>query len=279
MSRKPPPRGFAYPVDDEVTDVGIAASEPAFPAWDDESTLPGRPHDQDQFEVSGAAAKSVVLNPVAPEVSPGRWRERAFVPREQLPREEIIGRVEDAVTMLAIQRGDVGTMRTALKEGLLPLLQQAMEHAGGDGIDAHLMRFADVRARPARATLLTRLVANLERVNRASQPKALLDAAVEIAQTVRAALEAEAPRRLSLQLLEHEYEGRIDVATFLSILLSSNEELEVRTGNVSRTLESLRAQLRALPGASPEGLMSNFARLKLEKQVLESELSRRRAGR
>ncbi|MGA9523562.1 MAG: hypothetical protein WBV82_19020 [Myxococcaceae bacterium] len=289
MARKPPLYSELSPPDDEPTELGLALPvdsddpgpiEPeAWPGdWEDEPTHPGHPHDEDLFEDSVVGSKSVVLNPIAPEVSSGRWRERAYVPRSQLSTEDIVAGIEEAVTLAATQRGDVADVRKVLKQQLLPLLQQAVEQAGGDGIDAFLMRQANLPY-SVREPLLARLVAQMDRVNQASQSKALIDSAVKLAAIVRASLDAPTVRRLSLRSLEQEFDGRIDVATFLSVLFSSDTEVEAKIGNVTRTVESLRTQLRSLPGASPEGLMSNFARLKLEKQVLEAELDRRRSGR
>ncbi len=279
MARKPPLYSELPPLEDEPTELGLALPAEELPVdWDDEPTNPGHPHEEDLFEDSAAGSRSVVLNPAAPEVSSGRWRERAYVPRNQLPSGDVITGIEEAVALAAMQRSDVAVVRTALKQRLLPLLQQAVEQAGGDGIDAFLMRQADLPY-SLREPLLARLVAQMDRVNQASRPKALIDAAARLTTLVRASLEGPRVRRLSLRSLEQEFEGRIDVGTFLSVLFSSDAELEVQLGHVARTVESLRTQLRSLPGASPEGLMSNFARLKLEKQLIEAELGRRRAGR
>jgi hypothetical protein len=83
------------------------------------------------------------------------------------------------------------------------------------------------------------------------------------------------PARVSLRSLERELEERVDLETLLATVLASKALLELRARQVEETLESLRAQLRQMPGTQPEGMLWNFTRLKAEKTLIAAERQRR----
>lgn len=308
MSRKnpPAPRPDPAPFDDETTEIGEGLGDGLFdaeglppedlegledfPEDEDEKTIPGYPLGGDLFEDSRVES-AVVLDPrsttqgrysavrAAPEVSQGPWRERAFIPRGVVPKEQILEGIEQALQIAAIQKGSLDRVRIALRAELMPNLRQAVEQAGGDGLDGWLSRLLDPPGKAARDPLLQTLAAQMGRFGRADTSEALLAEVRALAQTVKKALFNPAAKKLSLEQLEDELEGRLEVDTLLGILFALDPELEKQREQVARTLESLRMQLRGLPGSSPEGLMWNFTRLKVEQKVIEAEQKRRTALR
>src|SRR4051812_6999968 len=101
--------------DDELTEMGFPEGDDGLGDinFDDLDNLEGVPLDQnegtgrhiverDSFEDSQVHTdvKKRILaqkRQTAPEVSQGPWRERAFVPRGTLPREDILSGVENAL--------------------------------------------------------------------------------------------------------------------------------------------------------------------------------------
>ena len=75
--------------------------------------------------------------------------------------------------------------------------------------------------------------------------------------------------------MERELEGKVEIHELLKILFSDDEELIARLEEIGHTMETIRGQLKSMPGAKPDGMYSNFTRLKAEARVLSAELSRR----
>jgi hypothetical protein len=94
-----------------------------------------------------------------------------------------------------------------------------------------------------------------------------------VIETVRLALEAPSP--VSLKALSKDLEGKIDLEVLLGVVLSSDEALTAREAQVTVSLDSLRAQLKQMPGHAPEGMLWNFARLKAERDLILAERRRR----
>lgn len=305
MARKnPPSQHLPVPIDDEPTEIGegmfgdedMPMDDLAFEdledlPMDDERTSPGYPMDVDSFEDSQVDSPSrVVLDPrtqitgrfrnpilAAQEASQGPWRDRAFIPRGVVPREQVLESMEQALQIAAMQRGNLDRVRAALRAELMPLLRQAIEQAGGDGFDAWLATLVAPPGKAGKAgkdPLLWQVAQHIERFNRAATPQALLAESKKLVETVKKALFAPSLKKLSLRFLEEEFEGRIDVDTLLAILFCTDEELDKRRQQVERTLDNMRIQMRGLPGSS-DGLMWNFSRLKVEKRVIEAEQGRR----
>jgi hypothetical protein len=95
--------------------------------------------------------------------------------------------------------------------------------------------------------------------------------------TVQRVLGFEKPRKLSFKALERELEGKLEVDELLLIAVSDDSELTRRLKEIGGTMESLRDQLKKRPGKQPDGMFSNFVRLKAEVRVLDAELRRRGA--
>jgi hypothetical protein len=302
MSRKsphPPPSTELF--DDEATEFGPPGDDDGlapedvdyddleFPPEDDERTIPGVPLDLDTFEDSSVHHRQVVLdpgnasgtgrfrnpNPLAPLPSQGAWRERGFSPRGVVPREQVATSLDEALQIAAMQRGPLEKVRAALRAELVPLILQVMEQAGGDGLDAWLSRLVMPPGRPAKDPLLAQLTTHMLRFGAASHKEALLAEAGALCATAKKALFSPGARRISLKVLEDEFEGKLEVATLLSIAFCSDTELAQRVTDVERSLDSMRAQLRGFGGGSPTGLMWNFSRMKIEKRLAEAEQKRR----
>lgn len=305
MARKnPPTEPLDLDLDDEATEIGEGLFGDDVPlddvnfddleglAFDDERTNPGFPLDVDSFEDSQVGQPSgVVIDPrrqvtgtgrnpmlMAQEVSQGPWRERAFIPRGVVPREQIVSSMDQALQIAAMQKGNLERVRAALRAELMPLLRQVIEQAGGDGFDTWVARLVAPPGKPGKDNLLWVIAQHMERFNRAPDQEALLAEAKKLLQTVKKAFAVPGLKRLSLKLLEEELEGRIEVDAMLSILFLGDEDLEKRKQQVDRTLDSMRLQMRGM-GGTPEGLMSNFSRLKVEKRVVEAEQQRRTSPR
>lgn len=268
------------PEEDYLTGTGLEDEDP----FDDEPTVTGL--NQDTFEVSKVSSR-VVLDPrshgtdrlrlgaATHEATQGGWRERTFVPRGVVPREQLLLGMQQAVQIAAGQKGKLLRIRIALRAELMPLLRQAVEQAGGDGLDAWLQKLTAPTGPPAKDPFLGQLALHMQRFNAALTQPALMEEVKALTALVKKALYSPTPKRLSLRILEQEFEGRIEVDALLAILFSADGELPQRLEQLDRTLDSMRQQLRGLPGASPQGLMWNFSRLKIEKRILEAELVRR----
>jgi hypothetical protein len=85
------------------------------------------------------------------------------------------------------------------------------------------------------------------------------------------------PRKLSFKVLERELEGKLEVDELFLLAVSDDGELSRRLKEIGSTMESLRDQLKKRPGKQPDGMYSNFVRLKAEVRVLAAELRRRGA--
>jgi hypothetical protein len=214
---------------------------------------------------------------VAREVSQGLYRELAHTPRGVLSRADLVNGLQ-AATQKALKSGvAVGPARVQLKAEWLPLLRQAVEQAGGDGLDTYVTQLLDPPGIPAKSPLVPELAARMERLEAATTLEALGTVAQEVRTLVDRILGEPTLHGASLKLMERELDGRVDVGTLLSIRFAGNAELETRRNQTERAVESLRQQMRALPGKHPDGLFANLARLKVEKRLMDAE-ARRRAG-
>ncbi|WP_146209650.1 hypothetical protein [Vitiosangium sp. GDMCC 1.1324] len=231
------------------------------PSLSGESTSPGSP----------------AFTGVAPEVRQSRWHDRSAAPRGVLSAEAVLKGLDEALQKAAQSKAPVGATRGQLKADWLPLLRQAVEKAGGDGLDAYVTQLLSPPGRKAMTPLVSDLASGMERLEAAPDATTLHTTARELRAVVDRALGASAPPVVSLELQEREMDGRVDVDTLLSIRFASNAELTERRARAEKTLEDLRQQMRALSGLQPDGLFSNFARVKVEKRVMDAE-ARRRGG-
>jgi hypothetical protein len=209
----------------------------------------------------------------APEVSQGAWRERAFIPRATMSRDEMLHALGSLVDGAKGRVGSVAPVFELLRTEWLPVLRQAMEQAGGDGIDAWLLTVLKPPGRAATAPLLSDLIEAFGRMRKATAVDALLTHARSVVEAVDRATQK--PKRVSFKQMERELEGKVEIHELLKILFSDDEELVSRLEEIGNTMETIRGQLKSMPGAKPDGMYSNFTRLKAEARVLSAELSRR----
>lgn len=290
---KVPPRGVPLGADDEPTVVEprkLVLPRPAVRGrggddFQDVPTNPGRP----TFVRPGASAPmpslsgettspgSPAFTGVAPEVRQSRWHERSAAPRGVLPAAAVLKGLDEALQKAAQSKAAVGVARGQLKADWLPLLRQVVEQTGGDGLDAYVTQLLSPPGRQATTPLVDELAGLMERLESAPDANTLLAVGKELRALVARVLESPTPRPISLELQERELDGRIDVDTLLSIRFASHAELTERRTRAEKNLEDLRQQMRALSGLQPDGLFSNFARVKVEKRVMDAE-ARRRGG-
>lgn len=210
----------------------------------------------------------------APEVSQGAWRERVFTPRAVMSRDEVKAGLQSS---LRVALASVNQPRVAMEKvrpAWLPLLRQALEQAGGDGIDAWLQLLFSPPGKLAKQPLFTDLSENLLRMRHAKDLAGFEEEALKAVELVDAAL-ATAPTKLSFKQTERQLEGKVEVDELLGIRSGSDDELTRRLTEIGNTMGQLRDQIRTMPGKQPDGMYSNFARLKAELRVLDGELKRR----
>ncbi len=210
----------------------------------------------------------------APEVSQGAWRERAFTPRAVMSRQEIADALKATVDLVKAKVGSVSPVFELVRTQWVPVLRQAVEQGGGDGIDAWLQGILKPPPRIPTTPLVGELMSGFNKMRASMTIDTLVSEARNTMKAVDRALEN--PKPLSFKQMERELEGKVEVHELLMVLFSDDEELKQRLAEISRTMDSLRAQLKSIPGHKPDGMYSNFARLKAEARVLTAELARRR---
>lgn len=212
----------------------------------------------------------------AAEVSQGAWRERAFAPRGVMSSEEIIKGLSDVLAQVRTIQGPKSLMLAKVRDEWLQFLRQAVEQAGGDCLDAWLTAALKPGTGKAGINLvLVELYVAFDKMRAAADVAAMLDIADGAIAAVKATLDAPSRRPCSFKVLERELEGKIDVDGLILFLLSSEDELAQRAKDIGQTLERLRDEVKKMPGAKPDGMYSNFARLKAEARLIDGELKRR----
>jgi hypothetical protein len=248
----------------------------------DDETLGGGPgfqSDEQEKPRSPSGLRPVLSRgAMAPEASQGPWRERAFLPRSVLAPEEILEAMARSLRVTMTTASHPRVAHEALRGAWLPTLRQALEGAGGDGIDAWLGALLTPPAAPPRTPFFEELGAALRRMRQSRDVAVLEEEALKTIELVRRACTAEAPTRLSFKRMERELEGKLEVDQLLLIVASSEEELSRRLEEIGHTMEQLRDQIRHRPGSQPDGMYANFVRLKTELKVLDAELGRRRGA-
>lgn len=214
---------------------------------------------------------------VAPEVNQGAWRERVFTPRAVLSREEVkeglLGELRAALSTV----GHLPTISENVRKAWLPLLRQAIEQAGGDGIDAWLRTLFSPPGRTAKQPLFGQVSDSLRRMDAAVDRTSLEQEANRCVKLVDAALSA-APVKLSFKQMERQLEGKLEVDELLGIHAGAQADLNRRFSEIGHAMGQLRDQIRTRPGKQPDGMYTNFVRLKVELSVIDAELKRRAAA-
>jgi hypothetical protein len=252
---------------------------PRSPTRDSERTVVGRPSwsGGDGFEASEVKTSPgrPAFTGVAPEVRKSLFHDRSAPPRGLLAAEALLSGLDEALQKAEQPRSPVAAVREQLKKDWLPLLRLAVEQAGGDGMDAYVTQLLAPPGRKAASPLLEELASGMERLEAAADVTALCTVARELRARVAQELADPSPRAISLKLLESELDGRVEVDAMLSIRFASNAELVARRAEAEKTLEELRKQMQVLTGKPPGGIFSNFARVKVEKRVMDAEARRR----
>lgn len=207
----------------------------------------------------------------APEVSQGLWRERPYTARTIMTRDEIKQGLQGALRVVLSTASHPRAALEALRPAWMPILRQAIEQAGGDGIDAWLNRLLTPAGPGAKQALYDGLGAGLLRLRLAKDVAGFEEEALKIIATVDAGYQP-FPVKLSFKQMERELEGKLEVDELLTIHAATPEELQGRIAEIGGTMTQLRDQLKKMPGRQPGGIYANFVRLKAELRVLEAEL-------
>jgi hypothetical protein len=219
--------------------------------------------------------QKLVTGQTAPEVSQGKWRDRVFTPRAVMSNDEILKGLEASLRVVLGDANHVRVAFGALRRAWVPTLRQALEQAGGDAFDAWIVSLLKPPGRPGMDPLFPTLVADFVRLRAAKELAAFEEEAHKAIATVQRVLSFEKPRKLSFKVLEKDLEGRLEVDELFQMAVSDEGELTRRLKEIGSTMESLRDQIRQLPGKQPSGMFNNFVRLKLELKLLAAELRRR----
>lgn len=213
----------------------------------------------------------------APEVSQGAWRERVFTPRAVMSREEVKAGLQSALRVVLGTANQPRVAMEKLKPGWLPILRQALEQAGGDGIDAWLQVLFQPTPKVAKTPLFVDLSDALLRMRNAKDLAGFEEESLKIVEAIDVAL-TNAPSKLSFKQTERELEGKLEVDELLGIRSGADDDLNRRFEEIGNTMNMLREQIRKMPGKQPDGMYANFVRLKAELRVLDAEI-KRRAGK
>lgn len=211
----------------------------------------------------------------APEVSQGPWRERAYVARTAMNRQEIHEALQAALrTTLA----DVNHPRVAfdtLKPAWMPVLRQAVEQAGGDGIDAWLIGLVSPPARNPRQTMFPDIAEALIRMRGARDLGVFEEEGLKIVDRIDSLIAVPMRTRISFKAMEKELEGKLEVDELIAVRAAADDELNRRLTEIGGSMEKLRDEIRAIPGTQPGGMYANFVRLKYELKLIDLEMKRR----
>jgi hypothetical protein len=223
-------------------------------------------------EPSSGSQKVVTPGEMAKEMSMGAWRERAFAPRVVMSAHEIVASLEQGRQRIRQHPGPTAVAVEVLRRDWAPVLRQALERAGGDGLDRWLSALLDVETASPRVPLFSSIVFGFDALRQCTDG-ALLDAQIsDVIDLVRVAVAAPAAAKLSLKVAEHELEGKLDVEELLLVATATEPELTRRAEEVATALETLRRQIRSRPGTQPGGMYASFARLSTELRVVRAQL-------
>ena len=214
------------------------------------------------------------LAETAPEVSQGAWRERVFTPRAIMSREEVKAGLQSALRVVMATVNQPRVAMEKVRPAWLPLLRQALEQAGGDGIDAWIQTLFTPPGRNARQTFFGDLSDSLLRMREAKDLAGFEETALKTVEQVDAAL-GDKPVKLSFKQTERQLEGKLEVDELLGVRCGAEEDLNRRLTEIGNTMGQLRDQIKKMPGKQPDGMYANFVRLKAELRVLDAELKRR----
>jgi hypothetical protein len=235
---------------------------------------------QDTYGGKRQDVKALNATKAAAEVSQGAWRERAFQPRGVMSAEDILSGLKAKLDEARSKQAPKSLVLNLLRHDWLQYLRQAVEQAGGDCLDTWLSAALTPPGKTGGISLiLVELFVCFDKMRAAQSIEVMLDVAAGAVEAVKRTLEAPSRRPCSFKVLERELEGKIDVDGLLLFLLSSDDELTSRAQEIGTTLERIRAEVKKMPGSKPDGMYSNFSRLKAEARLIDGELKRRARAR
>lgn len=239
----------------------------------DDKTLRDEPGLPDQADESVAAAFQRRVR--APEVNQKPRREQASAQRAVLGPGGIVDSMARSLRVIMTSASHPRVAYEGLREAWLPALRQAIEQAGGDGIDSWLTGLFDPSGPQPAVSFFQELGASLRRMRQSRDVAVLEEEALKTIELVRRVCQAPERRPLSFERMERDLEGTLEIGQLLHVIASSEDELARRLAEIGGTMEQLRDQLRSSPGNQPDGLYANFVHLKAELRVLDGELRRR----
>ncbi len=232
------------------------------------------PEDSFVGEIRKGAAKQ--LGETAPEVSQGAWRERAFVPRGTMSSEEMVQTLERAVDTTVHLPSQIKDVAQTVFVSWLPVLRQAIEQYGGDGLDAWLLHILSGKAPNASVNpFVEQLAVAVGPMLRSTTPQEVERLATAAIAIVKSASDNGKPAKLSFKQMERLLEGKLEVHELFFIKMADLDTLTKRMQEILGAMETLRAQLKSMPGKQPDGMYANFVRLKAEARVIDAELKHR----
>lgn len=241
-----------------------------------DETIKGLPNFSSRSEDSFVGKSKEIVSELkkaaeaAPEVSQGAWRERVFTPRSIMSREEIRGALQSALRVALASANHPRVAWDAVRTAWLPVLRQALEQGGGDGLDAWLETILSPPGKAAKQPLFAIMGDALLRMRNARDLAAFEEEALKLANTIDGTL-GRAPVKLSFKQMEKQLEGKLEVDELLAIRAGATDELQSRINEIGGTMTQLRDQIRKMPGGTATGMYSNFVRLKAELRVLDAE--------
>jgi hypothetical protein len=222
-----------------------------------------------------ASGNFKALTEAAPEVSQGAWRERAFSPRGVMSKEDILANLATALKDVATPSGSLFSAWEALRAAWKPLLRQAMEQVGGDGMDAWLQVILTNSTRKPLDLFFQEMTTAVSSLSAATNMAEFETEALKTIELTKIHLAVAKPKRISFKHMERHLEGKLEVDDLMWIRFSSTRDLQSRFVEIGGTMEQLREQIKVRPGKQPDGIYSNFTRLKYEVTVIDAELKHR----
>lgn len=210
----------------------------------------------------------------APEVSQGPWRERAYQARSVMDRQEINQTLLAALRTVLGNANHPRTAFDALKTAWFPALRQAVEQAGGDGIDVWIYGLFSPPVRVPKQPLFSDIAEALIRLRTARDLGMFEEEGLKIVDRIDTALSDPARVKISFKQMEKELEGKLEVDEVLAVRGSADDELSRRLHEIGGGMEKLRDEIRG-SGKQPSGIFANFVRLKYELKLLDLEMKRR----
>jgi hypothetical protein len=230
---------------------------------------------EDSFVGPTQPHKGKAVGAAAPEVSQGAWRERSFVPRGTMTHDEMLSSLDRELSASLRIANQSFIARTVL-DNWLPVLRQSIEQYGGDGIDGWLLSILEPQ-RPAATTspFVGELAVAVNRLLDAATLAEVEQCAARAIDIVKKQTTASNAKRLSFKQMERLLEGKLEVQDLFFIQAAGVQLLHRRLEEILSAMETIKDQMKQMPGKQPDGMYSNFVRLKIEAKVIDAEIKHR----